>query len=238
MILAAGRGTRLGQLGRTTPKVLVEVDGEPLLARHIRYLSEGGVTRIIINAHHLADQLERFVFNHARAANVNLVFERQLLGTAGGVRNALPLLGDEPFLVLYGDVLVNERVVAVCDAHRRARALATITVYETDEIDGKGTVELAPDRSVSAFHEKTGRVAGRSMYVNAGLYVIDPRFVVDLPLGVPLDFGRDVFPAALRRGTRIATYLLPEPVVDIGTPAALSGLGALQPAVSLARGHA
>ena len=57
--------------------------------------------------------------------------------------------------------------------------------------------------------------------MNAGLYIVDPRLLADLPAGVALDFGHDVFPAALARGERIAVHVLATPVIDIGTPAAL-----------------
>ena len=70
MILAAGRGTRLGQLGQTVPKVLVDVGGEPLLARQIPYLKDSGIERIVINAHHLADQIQSFAAAHAQASDI------------------------------------------------------------------------------------------------------------------------------------------------------------------------
>ena len=117
MILAAGRGTRLGELGRTVPKILVDVGGEPLLARQIRYLKDGGIERIVINAHHLAEQVESFVAEHSLAPDIDVVVEAELLGTAGGVRNALPHLGEEAFVVLYGDVIVDESITGVVAAH-------------------------------------------------------------------------------------------------------------------------
>ncbi|PYR87511.1 MAG: hypothetical protein DMF84_31500 [Acidobacteria bacterium] len=61
MILAAGRGTRLGTIGEETPKILLEIGGEPLLSRHLRYLEREGVRRVVVNAHHLAEQVQRFV---------------------------------------------------------------------------------------------------------------------------------------------------------------------------------
>jgi len=221
MILAAGRGTRLGTLGQTTPKILVELEGEPLLARQIRYLRSGGVERIVLNAHHLAERVQSFVSAHPRGSEVEVVVEPELLGTAGGVRNALALLGDEPFVVLYGDVVIDESIDAIGHTHRRAGAVATLTVYEAEEVEGKGTVRIATDGTVTAFHEKaSAHVDGRA-YVNAGLYVLDPSLVAGLPAGIPLDFGHNVFPAALARGERIAAHILPAPVIDIGTPAAL-----------------
>jgi mannose-1-phosphate guanylyltransferase len=221
MILAAGRGTRLGELGRSTPKILVEVDGEPLLARQIRYLRAGGAERIVINLHHLADQVEAFVAEHPQAGDVDVVLEPGLLGTAGGVRNALERLGEGPFLVLYGDVLFGEPVAAVRETHRRSGAVATLTVYESTEIEGKGTVELTAEGTVTGFHEKTATQTTERAYVNAGLYVLERELVAGLARGVELDFGSDVFPAALAQGERLAAHVLGEPVIDIGTPEAL-----------------
>src|SRR5688500_16793312 len=105
MILAAGRGTRLGDLGRAIPKVLVEVGGEPLLARHLRYLEGQGVRRVVLNVHHLASQVRAWVHEYPGPLDVICVEEPELLGTAGSVRNALDHLLPGPFLVLYGDVL-------------------------------------------------------------------------------------------------------------------------------------
>ncbi len=221
MLLAAGRGTRLGKLGERTPKILVEIDGEPLLARQLRYLKGSGVQRVVLNAHHLADQVQAFVAALPEAADVEVVVEPKLLGTAGGVRNALDRLGDEAFAVLYGDVLCAEPIARVFDTHRRSGALATLTVYETTEIEGKGTVEVGPDGMVAAFHEKVASRATAVAFVNAGLYVVEPALIAPLAPGVALDFGHDVFPAALDRGVRIAVHRLAAPVLDIGTPTAL-----------------
>jgi NDP-sugar pyrophosphorylase family protein len=221
MILAAGRGTRLGELGRTVPKILVEVGGEPLLTRQIRYLKDGGVARIVINVHHLADQVERFVAEHPLVADIDVVVEPELLGTAGGVRNALRYLGENAFVVLYGDVIVNESIDAVAETHRQAKAVATLTVYRTEEVEGKGAVQIAHDGTVTAFREKAASHVDDHAYVNAGLYILDPRLMRELPTDVALDFGHDVFPAALRRGWTIAAHTLDEPVIDMGTPAML-----------------
>ncbi|MGH2852774.1 MAG: nucleotidyltransferase family protein [Solirubrobacteraceae bacterium] len=221
MILAAGRGTRLGELGRAVPKILVDVGGEPLLARQIRYLKDGGIERIVINAHHLAGQIEGFVAAHPLAADIEVVVERNLLGTAGGVLNALPSLGEDAFVVLYGDVIVDESIDAVSEVHRRANAVATLTLYRASEVEGKGTVEVSADGTVDAFHEKaSSRVDGHA-YVNAGLYIVDPLLLRDLPPGIELDFGHDVFPLALARGQTIAAHILAAPVIDMGTPAML-----------------
>jgi len=221
MILAAGRGTRLGELGETVPKVLVDVGREPLLARQIAYLKDNGIQRIVINAHHLAAQIQDFVAEHPHAIDITVVIESELLGTAGGVRNALPHLGENPFLVLYGDVITDEPIDPILKTHRRKQAAATLTVYQSREVDGKGTVQIDPDGIVSAFHEKITPSLNEDAYINAGLYILDPCLIEDLPTGIALDFGHDVLPTALVQGQTIAAHVLATPVIDMGSPAML-----------------
>ncbi len=221
MILAAGRGTRLGELSATTPKALVTVAGEPMLARQIRYLKEGGIERIVINAHHLAEQIEQFASSHEQAEDIEVIVEQELLGTAGGVRNALPLLGEEDFIVLYGDVIVDEPIEAMRETHARLGATCTVTVYRTTEVLGKGTVDVDSEGIAVGFHEKASSSVEGKANVSAGVYLMRPSFLSELPVGIPLDFGHDVFPQALQRGERIAVHMLREPVIDMGTPEAL-----------------
>jgi mannose-1-phosphate guanylyltransferase len=221
MILAAGRGTRLGELSETTPKALVTVAGEPMLARQIRYLKDGGIERIVINAHHLAEQIERFVASHEHAEDIDVVIEQKLLGTAGGVRNALPQLGAEDFMVLYGDVIVDEPIEGMRETHARLGAACTVTVYQTTEVLGKGTVDVDDEGAAVGFHEKASSSVEGEANVSAGVYLMRPSFISELPAGIQLDFGHDVFPQALQRGERIAVHMLREPVIDMGTPEAL-----------------
>jgi mannose-1-phosphate guanylyltransferase len=221
MILAAGRGTRLGELGETVPKVLVDVGGEPLLARQIAYLKDNGIQSIVINAHHLADQIQDFVAEHPHAIDITVVIESELLGTAGGVRNALPLLGEDPFVVLYGDVITDEPIEPMLMTHRRTHAAATLTVYRSLDVEGKGTVQIDRDGTVSSFREKTVASVDEEAYINAGLYIVEPSLVEHLPARVALDFGHDLFPSALAQGQTIAGHILAASVIDIGTPATL-----------------
>jgi len=220
MILGAGRGTRLGELGTRVPKILVDVGGRPLLQRQLCYLAREGVTRVVVNAHHLSESVVDFAAAYSGPVAVEVIEERELLGTAGGVRNALHLLGPHAFYVLYGDVVVDAPLRPVLDEHRRSGAAATVTVYETDEIEGKGTVEVDDDGRVLGFHEKSPDVRPPAL-VNAGIYVVEANLLERWPQGSELDFGHDVFPDALRRGERLQAARLPEAVIDVGTPAGL-----------------
>jgi mannose-1-phosphate guanylyltransferase len=176
----------------------------------------------VVNAHHLADQVQAFLDAYTGSLETVCVVEKELLGTAGGVRNALDTLGSDPFVVVYGDILVDEPLAPILAVHERRRADLTIAVHEADSIEGKGVVEIGPDEHVVRFLEKpTGEVA-RPAWINSGVYVVESHVIADLPPGVPLDFGHDVLPAAIRRGDRVAAHRLGAPVLDLGTPEALA----------------
>lgn len=105
MILAAGFGERLRPLTETTPKPLLKVGDKPLIQYHIERLAKAGVRELVINTSWLGDQVESFVGDGSRfGVHVQFSREDEPLETGGGIRNALPLLGGEPFLVVNGDV--------------------------------------------------------------------------------------------------------------------------------------
>ena len=223
MILAAGRGTRLAALEPDVPKPLVQIGGEPLLARQLRYLAANGILRVVVNAHHLSAAIESFAAEYRSLAGPELIVvtEPELLGTAGGVRNALAQLGAEPFVVLYCDVLISEPLAPILATHRHRGAIATLAVYESGQLDAKGVVSVDTGGRVNGFVERGSFPQDARGLVNAGLYVVEPSLLERIPAGTVADFGHDVFPDALSRGEHLAVHLLPAPVLDVGTPDAL-----------------
>ncbi len=101
MILAAGRGERMRPLTDATPKPLIPVAGRSMLDRAMDRLQEHGIRNLVINVHHLGEQIAR----HVGPGRAHILREERLLETGGSVKNALPLLGEEPFFVLNGDGL-------------------------------------------------------------------------------------------------------------------------------------
>jgi len=120
MLLAAGRGERMRPLTDHTPKPLLEVGGKPLIVWHIEKLVRAGSTELVINHAHLGAQIEAALGDGSRfGARIRYSPEARALETAGGIANALPLLGDEPFAVINSDIY--------CDydfAHLTERAAA------------------------------------------------------------------------------------------------------------------
>lgn len=105
MILAAGRGERMRPLTDHTPKPLLEVGGRALIVWHIEKLVAAGITDLVINHAHLGAQIESALGDGSRVgASIRYSPEITALETAGGIANALPLLGDAPFAVVNGDI--------------------------------------------------------------------------------------------------------------------------------------
>jgi MurNAc alpha-1-phosphate uridylyltransferase len=105
MILAAGRGERMRPLTDTCPKPLLKVRGRPLIVWHILNLVRAGITEIVINHAHLGHMIEEELGDGSKyGATIVYSPEEKALETAGGVAKALHLLGDQPFLVLSGDI--------------------------------------------------------------------------------------------------------------------------------------
>ena len=111
MILSAGRGERLRPLTDTTPKALLEVAGEPLIVRHLRVLREAGVKDVVINLSHLGEQI-RDTLGDGEEFGVRILYSPEPappLETGGGIFQALPLLGSNPFWVVNSDVYTDYR---------------------------------------------------------------------------------------------------------------------------------
>ena len=105
MILAAGRGERMRPLTDVTPKPLLKAGGKPLIVWHIERLARAGFTELVVNHAHLGEKIEAVLGNGSRfGVSIRYSNEIEALETAGGIANAMPLLGPEPFLVVNGDI--------------------------------------------------------------------------------------------------------------------------------------
>jgi len=129
MVLAAGLGTRLRPLTDRTPKPLLPVAGRPILLWNLLLLKRHGITDIIINLHHLGEQIVQVLGDGSRfGMRVAYSHEPTLLGTGGGIKQAAPFLKDGSFLVLNGDTLSACDLTGLIAAHRAGSALFTLAL--------------------------------------------------------------------------------------------------------------
>lgn len=108
MLLAAGRGNRMRPLTDRTPKPLLQVAGKPLILWHIENLANSGIRQLVVNHAHLGQQIEDYLGDGSRfGVEIQYSAEEQGLETGGGIFRALPLLGDDPFLVVNADIWID-----------------------------------------------------------------------------------------------------------------------------------
>jgi NDP-sugar pyrophosphorylase family protein len=133
VILAGGRGTRLGPLTEDLPKALVDVAGRPFLEYQLELLRTGGVSEVVLCVGYLGSAVEQAIGEGSRLGlSIRYSYDGpEPLGTAGAVRNALPMLGDR-FLVTYGDTLLTVDYSAVARAHASSGLPALMTVLENE----------------------------------------------------------------------------------------------------------
>lgn len=133
MLFAAGLGTRLHPLTLDKPKALVEINGLPLLEIALRRLINGGCSEVVINVHHFAEQVVRFI-ERKKNFGIRIAISDetgQLLETGGGLKKAAWFFDDgQPFLVCNTDVLTNLNLGAFYEAHLQSEAVATLAVRQ------------------------------------------------------------------------------------------------------------
>ncbi len=130
LILAAGLGTRLLPYTQHLPKPLFTINGRPVLNYAVKSLLDAGCTKIFINAHHLADTIERFVDNHRSKDLLEVVFEPVILDTGGAIANLGSQLADDDFFVVNADVICDFDLSHLMACHKASDALATLLVHD------------------------------------------------------------------------------------------------------------
>jgi NDP-sugar pyrophosphorylase family protein len=222
VILAGGLGTRLRSVLPDRPKGLAPVGENSFLEIQIALLRDQGARQFVICVGHMAAQIHDCLGDGSRLG-VEIQYSHEtetLLGTGGALR-----LADRFFepraLVLNGDTYLATDYTQILEHHLENRTdpttAATLTVARLDEIERYGSVALdSTEQYVTGFREKAGEPTGPG-WLNAGAYVIERELLDRVPEGVPCSLERDVFPAALSDGLKIAAHRCGQPFYDIGT---------------------
>jgi MurNAc alpha-1-phosphate uridylyltransferase len=212
MILAAGRGERMRPLTDRTPKPLLPVAGKPLIVWHLERLARAGIRDIVINHAHLGDQIEALL-DDGSAWGVAIRYSEEppgALETAGGIANALDLLGDEPFLVVNGDIW--------CDLD-----FAALPTLAAGDLAHLVLVANPPHHPGGDFDLQDSRVRGvppRLTFAGIGLY--RPELFAGIERGKPAKLApllRDAMAAG-----RVSGQVHAGNWVDVGTPERLKEL--------------
>lgn len=219
-ILAGGLATRLRPLTETVPKSLIEIRGEPFLAHQLRLLSRAGIRRVVLCVGHLGEQIRDFAGDGRRfKVDVEYSFDGpQLLGTAGALRQALPLLGPA-FFVLYGDSYLPCDYGAVERQFSNSGRLGLMTVFHNGGNWDTSNVEFSEGRILK--YDKV-QPTPLMRHIDYGLGVFRDRVFHELSGSGPHDLA-EVYQDLLRRG-QLEAYEAKQRFYEIGSPAGIAEL--------------
>jgi MurNAc alpha-1-phosphate uridylyltransferase len=178
MILAAGRGERMRPLTDETPKPLLRVGGKPLIVWHIERLVQVGICDIVINHAHLGHKIEDYLGDgSAFGAHITYSAEGKALETAGGIANALPLLGQDPFAVINGDIYTYydfARLAQAAESMIEHDALAHLVLVDSPSHHPEGDFAL---------EEGWVRLSGKPMLTFSGIGIYHPSIFQNISPG-------------------------------------------------------
>jgi dTDP-glucose pyrophosphorylase len=220
VVLAGGRGSRLGPLTESTPKPMLHVAGRPILERIVLHLVGSGIFRIHLAVGHLAEQVrDHFGDGSDHGCTVTYLEEdpARPLGTGGPLRGLLELESPptDPLLVMNGDLVASFSVAGLLEHHNRAGAAATVALREYVHEVPFGVAQMSgTDPEVIAELIEKPRWSG---LVNAGIYVIEPRLLELIPEGVSYPIT-ELIETCLARREKVAGWLLTDDWHDVGRP--------------------
>jgi NDP-sugar pyrophosphorylase family protein len=220
-ILAGGLATRLRPVTETVPKALIEVAGEPFLAHQLQLLRHHGFERVVLLVGYLGEKIQAFAGDgRAFGLDVEYAFDGpQLLGTAGALRRALPMLG-AAFAVIYGDSYLPCDYRAALAAFDDSGKLGLMSVYRNEGLWDTSNVEFAGGRIVA--YDKANRTPAMH-HIDYGLGAFQRAAFDDVPAGTTSDLAA-VYQGLLRRG-ELAAWESPERFYEIGSIDGIHELG-------------
>ena len=225
MVLAAGQGTRLHPLTEHTPKALVPVAGRPMIEYSLLLLKRYGIREIIINLHHLGDQIESYLGDGKQwGLQITYSKEPELLDTGGGLLKAKRFLQDGTFIVINTDVLIDLSLSDLVAFHEKNRAVATLVLrpdpladqFGSMEIDGGGRIR----RFLQTWTAATELSVPTTELMFTGVQVLEPRvFDYMAPDDTLRKFSttKDTYPRMLLHQERLFGFRFGGFWQDVGT---------------------
>lgn len=216
LLLAAGLGTRLRPLTLDVPKCLVPINGRPLLEYWLEMIFNAGFGSVLLNLHHLPEKVRLFIENSPYKDRVTLVYEKQLLGTAGTLFHNREFFGNDRILLVHADNFSVFNMDAFVRSHqcRPKGCEMTMMTFRTDSPQSCGIVELDKNNVVQGFHEKVMDPPGE--LANGAVYLLEPS-IFDFLKTIKqdeMDFSKHVLPRFIGK---IYTFHNDQYHRDIGT---------------------
>jgi NDP-sugar pyrophosphorylase family protein len=224
LVLSAGYGERLRPLTETTPKPILEVGGRPLIHYPLLMLKRAGITEVAINVHHLAAKIERTIGDGA-ALGLRITYspERVLAGTGGPLVVLREYFGNEPFVLVNCDTILDLDLAATIGFHRERRGMATFVLRAGGDPDAYSRIECDAAGRIRRMRLLRGRARGEFIdyprdldanvaaaltpYMYCGVMVCEPEVFAMTPPAPPFSLMGDLFAPIAARGVPLFGYV-------------------------------
>jgi len=212
LILAGGKGSRLGDLTKNTPKPLLNIDGAPILRKILNKLDKEGFKNVYISVYHLSEKFEKFIDTYNSKMTINLLYEPFALGTAGSI-GLLPTQIDENILVMNGDILTNVNFQNLFTMHLKHNYDLTIAAALNKIKVEFGVIEYNEDYQFEKINEKPVL----EHFINAGLYCLSKSVVSLVGKNQNIDMPK-LIEISKSSGQKIGVFPMHEDWIDLGSP--------------------
>ncbi len=218
IILAGGLGTRLRTVLSDRPKVLAPVAGRHFLSYLLDQLADANFRHVVLCTGYLGNQVREVFGSRFRRLELCYSEETEPRGTAGALREALPLLRGDTALVLNGDSYCQTDLPAFLKWHQEKHSQASLVLARVPDVSCFGSVEFDDEQRIQRFGEKSKSGSG---WINAGIYAISKRLIASIQNHEPVSIERECFPAWIAGGIFAYPADANGRFLDIGTPTTL-----------------
>lgn len=200
MVLAAGLGERMRPLTLKRAKSSLPLFNKPFILHAVDYLRRFGIRDIAINLHHQPDSIKSLSARiNSLDVNVLFSFERDILGTAGGIKKLENFFGSEPFVLMNSDFVADINLDEVIEYHDKEKPLATLTLQKS-ETSAYSKVKTEADGNIKAIGDPEGE------HIFCGLHIVEPEVLKAIRAEEKVDINKDVYSSLLAQGLTIKGY--------------------------------
>jgi len=221
MILAAGFGRRLHPLTDLLPKPMMPLSNKPLLEYIIRYIKQAGIEDVVVNLHHLSNIIKDFLREGIPLGiKINYTVEKEILGTAGGIKAAEPFLKDDLFFVINSDIAFELDFNDVVQFHKKNNAMITMVLKEDRHVEKYGVIEIDPSYRVRRFLDfgNTSQPGQLKKTLFTGMALFDPCVLKEFPDKGYCDITKEIYPKLIKKDLPLFGYITEKYWMDIGNP--------------------
>jgi len=213
VILAGGRGTRLGEITKNKPKPMIDVNGRPFLEYVLNYLKAEGLAKAILAVGYKYEVIKNYFGNNFNGVKLIYSIEEKPLGTGGALKLAGDHIDNDIFFVLNGDTLFKIPLENLYSFHLLKKSKITIALKKISNCYRYGKVKLDDSSQIIKFIEKGVQGPG---LINGGIYVINYDIIKQIDSNITLSLEKDILPDYINKG--LFGLVFNNYFIDIGVP--------------------